>query len=63
LYLLFRFRREAFKSVPVKVLTNIRKEVFSDTFWHNSSDDGNTGAPNGFNTGRGYITSLNIGKV
>jgi hypothetical protein len=62
-YLLFRFRREAFESMPVKILTNIGKEVFSDTFWYNSSDDGNTGTSNGSNIGRSYITSLNIGKV
>jgi hypothetical protein len=49
--------------MPVKILTNIGEEVFSDAFWHNSSDDGNTGASNGFNIGRSYITRLNIGKV
>jgi hypothetical protein len=46
--------------MTIEVLTDIRKEVFSLTLWYNASDDGNTGASNGFNIRRRYSTSLNI---
>lgn len=62
-YLLFCIRREALERVRIKVLTNIRKEPFSNICRHNPSDDGNTSASDGFNTRRWYITRLNIRKL
>lgn len=55
-------RWEAFEIVCRKVLTNVRKKSLSDICRHNPSDNGNTGAPNGLNTCRRYIASLNVGK-